>query len=223
MIMRHLRLVALDMDGVLLNDTFSPVIHRFVVSRGGHYTADLERAVLSRPRLEAAAALGMDGAPEDVVAAYFLERQRYLEDHPVRVHDGVGRLLELLRVLDVRVICYGGLGRAHFEAYLEPYAEYFDEPTYVCTNDIRPGIREITRDIFGLRYDQALFIDDVASVAEAAHRLGAAFIGYPTAYEHSFQEQLMREAGVRHIVRSLDAIDEELLHRIDGEAAASFR
>ena len=80
--------------------------------------------------------------------------------------------------------------------------------------------REIAEDVFGLRCDQALFIDDVARVAEAARALGAAFIGHPTTYEHSFQRRLMREAGVRHLVGSLDAIDESLLRTVDAEAAA---
>lgn len=75
--------------------------------------------------------------------------------------------------------------------------------------------------MFGLRCDQALFIDDAASVAEAAQALGAAFIGCPTDYEHSFQEQLMGRAGVRHVVRSLEAIDEGLLRTVDAESAAA--
>ncbi|WP_406150634.1 hypothetical protein [Streptomyces anulatus] len=33
-------LPALNIDGVLLNDTFGPVIHHFVVSRGGTYTVE---------------------------------------------------------------------------------------------------------------------------------------------------------------------------------------
>ncbi|NNJ08453.1 HAD family phosphatase, partial [Streptomyces sp. PKU-MA01144] len=48
--LRQLRLAALNIDGVLLNDTFSPVIHRFIVSRGGAYTAEVERRVFSQPQ-----------------------------------------------------------------------------------------------------------------------------------------------------------------------------
>ncbi|MET9793762.1 hypothetical protein [Streptomyces canus] len=69
--------------------------------------------------------------------------------------------------------------------------------------------------MFGLRCDQVLFIDDVARVVEAARTLGAAFIGHPSSYEHNFQEQLMREAGVRYLVRSLDEVDESLLRALD--------
>jgi phosphoglycolate phosphatase-like HAD superfamily hydrolase len=219
MALRHLRLIAVNIDGVLLNDTFSPVIHRFVVSRGGAYTAELERAVLSQPQLRAAAALGVPGTPEEVVEAYFREREDYLKDHPVHLVEGAGALLERLRATGAFVVCYGGLGRSHFERHLTSCAACFDEPRYVCTDAFRPGIREIAEDVFGLRSDQALFIDDVARVAEAARELGAAFIGHPTTYEHSFQRQLMHQAGVRHLVESLEEIDERLLRTLDAEAA----
>ncbi|MCX4853860.1 hypothetical protein [Streptomyces canus] len=76
-------------------------------------------------------------------------------------------------------------------------------------------MREIAEDVFGLRCDQVLFIDDVARVAEAPRTLRAAFIGHPSSYEHSFQEQLMREAGVRYLVRSLDEVDESLLRTLE--------
>jgi beta-phosphoglucomutase-like phosphatase (HAD superfamily) len=220
MTFRQLRLIAVNIDGVLLNDTFSPVIHRFVVARGGTYTADLERALLSQPQLQAAAVLAGPGErPEDVAKAYFRERTEYLREDPVRILDGAGELLERLRATGLPLVCYGGLDRSHFDRHLAPYARYFDEPRYVCTDGFRPGIREIAEDVSGLRCDQVLFIDDVARVAEAARTLGAAFIGHPTTYEYSFQRRLMRQAGARHMVGSLDAVDEELLHTVDTEAA----
>ncbi|MBA9050637.1 MULTISPECIES: HAD family hydrolase [Streptomyces] len=224
---RHLRLVAVNVDGVLLNDTFSPVIHRFVVGRGGRYTAELERALFSQPQRTAAAAAaagcGWQASPEELLAAYFAEREAYLRDHPVRVLDGAQRLLARLRDLGVTVVCYGGLDRSHFDRHLGGLAGYFDAPGYVCTDGFRPGVKEITRDIVGVRFDQALFIDDVARVAETARSLGAAFIGHPSPFAHGFQAEAMRRAGVRHVVRSLDAIDERLLHALDAEAAAVHR
>ncbi|MER8062471.1 MULTISPECIES: HAD family phosphatase [unclassified Streptomyces] len=221
---RHLRLVAVNIDGVLLNDTFSPVIHRFVVGRGGRYTAELERDLFSQPQRTAAAAAalrcGWEESPEELLAAYFAERADYLRDHPLRVLDGARRLLARIRDLGVTVVCYGGLDRTHFDRHLAGLTEYFDAPGYVCTDGFRPGVREITRDIVGVRPDQALFIDDVARVAEAARSLGVAFVGHPSPFAHGFQAEAMRRAGVRHVVRSLDAIDERLLHAIDAEAAA---
>ena len=217
--LRHLRLIAVNIDGVLLNDTFSPVIHRMVVNSGGVYTAELERSVFSQPQLKAAAALGVPGTPQDVVRAYFRERAAYLEGDQVRVMAGAGALLERLRATGAQLVCYGGLGRDHFDDHLGVYAAYFDGPGYVCTDAFRPGIREITEDVFQLRCDQALFIDDVARVAESARELGAAFIGHPSSYEHSFQRELMCRAGVGHLVESLEEIDESLVRTLDAEAA----
>lgn len=217
---RGVRLVAVNIDGVLLNDTFSPVIHRFVVGRGGVWSARLERELLSQPQLRAAGVVAgwCGGSPEGVVAAYFEERARFLAECPVRVVEGAEALLRRLRGLGVPMVCYGGLGREHFDRYLSHVAGFFDGPEYVCTDAFRPGVREIAGS-FGVGYGEALFIDDVARVGEAARAVGAGFIGVPSAYVHSFQRQLMREAGVRHTVSHLDEITEELLRRVEGEMA----
>jgi hypothetical protein len=219
----RLKLAALNIDGVLLNDTFSPVIHHFVVSRGGRYTADLERSVFSQQqavagRNMAAAVPGGLTGPE-ALAAYFEERDAYVARHPVRLNSGAITLVERLRTLGLRTVCYGGLSAEHFERFLGDHAALFDGPGYVCTNDFRPGVHEITTDVFGLRHDEALFVDDVARVAETARELGVGFIGHPTDFVHSHQPRLMREAGVRHLVDSLDAIDEPLLRTVDAELA----
>ncbi|MEU4065118.1 HAD family phosphatase [Streptomyces wedmorensis] len=222
--LRQLRLAAVNIDGVLLNDTFSPVIRSFVVSRGGAYTAEVERRIFSQPQQVAAAYLtGVVNVPmttQEALEAYFVERDAHLRDDPVRLLDGAVDLVRRLRGLGLSTICYGGLGKEHFDRFLGERAHLFDGPGYVCTNDFRPGIREITTQIFGLAYDQVVFIDDVARVAESAKELGAPFIGHPSAFEHSHQRQLMREAGVRHLVDSLHAIDEAMLRTVDAEAAS---
>jgi beta-phosphoglucomutase-like phosphatase (HAD superfamily) len=219
-----LRLAAVNIDGVMLNDSFSPVIHRFVTSRGGQYTAELEARLFSQSQLTAARAFAdavpTTETPEELVRAYLAERESYLTEHPVRILDGAVELVRLLRRLGLRTVCYGGLDASHFERHLGDHAELFDAPGYVCTNDFRPGIREIVRDIHGLSYQQVLFIDDVARVAEEARALGVPFIGHPGSFEHGFQRRLMREAGVRHLVDALTDIDAELIHRLDAEAAA---
>ena len=223
--MEHLRrisLAAVNIDGVLLNDTFSPVIHHFVTSRGGHYDAEVEREIFSQTRLTAAAALGaaagLDWSPEQVLAAYFEERAAHLAEHPLRLLPGAGELLLRLRGLGLRTVCYGGLDKSHFDRHLHEQAALFDGPGYICTDEVRPGVREIVEE-FGLRHDEVLFIDDVARVAEAARELGVPFIGHPSDFAHGFQGELMRKAGVRHVVRSLDEIDEPLLRTLDAEAA----
>lgn len=224
--LRTLRLAAVNIDGVLLNDTFSPVIHRFVTRRGGSYTADVERAVFSQTQLAACAALGaaagIEASPEQIREEYFAEREEYLAEHPVRLLDGATELLLRLRSLGLRTMCYGGLDRTHFEHHLGSLSGLFDGPGYVCTNDFRPGLREIAEDVFDLSCHQVLFIDDVAKVAEAAAQLGAPFIGHPSDFEHGFQGRLMRDAGVRHVVDRLDLINEALVRAVDTEATAAL-
>jgi beta-phosphoglucomutase-like phosphatase (HAD superfamily) len=222
--LRQLRAAAVNIDGVMLNDTFSPVIHHFIASRGGVWTAEVERRIFSQRQAEAAQviaeAAGVAWPPEQVRDAYFRERAAYLEHHPVRILDGAVAMVRLLRSLGLRTVCYGGLERSHFDSALGGYAELFDAPGYVCTDARRPGIREIITETFGLRPDQVLVIDDVARVAQAARALGAPFIGNPSDFEHGFQRELMHEAGVRHLVRSPAEIGEDLLRTLDAEAAA---
>ncbi|OEU86328.1 haloacid dehalogenase-like hydrolase [Streptomyces abyssalis] len=219
-----MRLAAVNIDGVLLTDTFSPVIHRFITRRGAEYSADVEREIFSQPQHLAAKALGvaagLDWSVPELLEAFFEERDAYLSDHPLRVQDGAVELLRRLRAQGLQVICYGGLRKEHFDRFLGEWEDLFDGPRYVCTDEIRPGIREISADVFGLGFDQVLFIDDVARVAEAARELDVAFIGHASDFEHGFQGVLMREAGVRHLVTSPAEIDEELLCLVDAEAAA---
>ncbi|MFF8013737.1 HAD family phosphatase [Streptomyces sp. NPDC007929] len=220
--LKHLRLAAVNIDGVLLNDTFSPVIREMVIEHGGEYTAEVEYSLFSQPQLAAAAvfaeATGTEVTPRQLVADYLARRDAYLARHPVRVLDGAGDLLRLLRGLGLQVVCYGGLERTHFDRHLGRFEGLFDPPGYVCTDGFRPGVHEIIRDVFGLAYDQAVFIDDVAKVAEVARSLGVPFIGHPDT-EAEYQRSLMTRAGVRHMVRALGDIDEDLLRTLDHEAS----
>ncbi|WP_406137640.1 HAD family phosphatase [Streptomyces sp. NBC_01089] len=221
--LRRLRLAAVNIDGILLTDTFSPLIHRFVTSRGADYSADVERRVFSQRQAVAGQALA-DSVPQDLTGeqaldAYFAERAAYLADHPVELMEGAVALLERLRDAGLPAVCYGGLGKSHFDEHLGPYTDLFADPRYICTNEVRPGLKEITAH-FGLDHGEVLFIDDVARVAEAARALDVPFIGHPSTFEHSHQAELMREAGVRHLVGSLHEIDDALLRTLDGEAAS---
>ncbi|MER5399792.1 HAD family phosphatase [Streptomyces sp. NPDC002599] len=220
-VLQTLRLAAVNIDGVLLSDTFSPVIHRFVTAYGVAYTAELERAVLSQPRDVAARALaratGARGGVGQTVRAYFAERERYLREHPVRVNEGALELVGRLRGLGLEVVCYGGLGQGHFERHLGSWRACFTAPGYICTDGFRPGIKEIAR-CFGLGLAQVLFVDDAARFAEHARQARAPFIGHPSAFRHGFQRRAMREIGVRHLVDRLDAVDEALLRTVDAEA-----
>ncbi|GAA1349664.1 HAD family hydrolase [Streptomyces beijiangensis] len=220
---RRLRLAAVNIDGVLLNDTFSPLIHQFVTRRGGSYSADVERRVFSQRQAVAGQAMA-DSVPEELTGqqaldAYFEERAVYLADHPVEIMDGAIALLGRLREAGLPAVCYGGLEKSHFDEHLGAYAALFTGPRYICTNEVRPGLKEITEH-FGLEHGEVLFIDDVARVAEAARALDVPFIGHPSTFEHSHQAELMREAGARHVVGSLNEIDGALLRTLDAEAAA---
>lgn len=221
---QHLELVCLNIDGVLLPDTFSPVVHRFLSRFGVEYTSLLERLILSQPRMVSASILasvaGLPWTWQQVVDEYFAERDRYLADHPLTVSPGTAELLTLLRDKGAVTICYGGMDRDSFDTYLGEYRHLFAEPGYITTDRIRPGIKEIVTEYFDYRYDQVLFVDDVNRFAEFAKHLDVAFIGVPSSFEYGFQREHMRRTGVRHIVDTLLDIDDALLDQVDREAAA---
>jgi beta-phosphoglucomutase-like phosphatase (HAD superfamily) len=224
--LQKIRLVALDSDGVLLNDTYSPVIERFVTKHGGEYTAAVERGVWGSPQLAAgqnmALACKLPWSAKETIAAFFQERDEYLKEHPVQVAEGAAELLGTLREAGVRVVCYGGRNREYtFDKYLGHLAGFFDaEIPYVDVNDFRPGVKEIVQDVFGYRFDECLFVDDINRVAEVTARLGAGFVGVPASMPHNFQRAEMAATGVRHLVDDIRQIDAELLHRVDAELAA---
>ncbi|MFC4146068.1 HAD family hydrolase [Micromonospora mangrovi] len=224
--MKKIRLVALDSDGVLLNDTYSPVIERFVTRHGGEYTAAVERGVWGSPQLAAgqnmALACRLPWSAKDTIAAFFRERDDYLATHPVEVMPGVEELLAMLRDTGVRITCYGGRHREYtFDRYLGRYARYFDaDQPYVDVNNFRPGVKEIVEDFFGYRYDEVLFVDDINRVAEVTKALGAGFLGVPASMPHNFQRAEMEQTGVRHMVGDIREIDRALIERLDEELAA---
>jgi phosphoglycolate phosphatase-like HAD superfamily hydrolase len=224
--LRRIRLVALDSDGVLLNDTYSPVIERFVTKHGGTYTAAVERGVWGSPQLAAgqnmALACKLPWSARETIEAFFAEREEYLKDHPVQVLDGAAELLATLREAGVRVVCYGGRNREYtFDRYLGHLAEFFDpEVPYVDVNDFRPGTKEIVRDVFGYGFDEAVFVDDINRVAEVAKALGTGFIGVPASMPHNFQRAEMEAIGVRYLVDDIRQIDAALLEKVDEELAA---
>ncbi|MGQ0838763.1 hypothetical protein [Actinokineospora sp.] len=219
---QQLKLVCLNLDGVLLPDTFSPVIHRVLTGHGVAYTGELERLLLSQPR-EVAGAIMASAARlpwtwQQAVSEFFAERERYLADNPMTLSKGAGEMIDLLRDKGATLICYGGMDRANFDTYLGPWRDRFAAPQYISTNVFRPGIREIVGR-YGFGYDETLFIDDVNRFAEFAKDLGVAFIGMPNEHPHSFQREHMVETGVRHLVWSLPDVDEALLDQIDHEAS----
>lgn len=221
-----IKLIAVDTDGVLLNDTYSPVIERFVARHGGQYTAAVERGVWGSPQLAAgqnmALACRLPWSAKETIAAFFRERDEYLKEHPVVLMAGAAELLAVLHATGARVTCYGGRTRDYtFDTYLGHLAEYFDSAVpYVDVNDFRPGVKEIVRDIFGYRFEEVLFLDDINRVAEVTKALGAGFVGVPASLPHNFQRAEMAATGVRYTVDDIRQIDRTLLEKVDEELAA---
>lgn len=224
--LHKIRLIAIDSDGVVLNDTYSPVIERFVTKHGGTYTAAVERGVWGSPQLAAgqnmALACRLPWSAKDTIAAFFRERDEYLKEHPVEVMPGAEQMLAALADTGARLTCYGGRDREYtFDTHLGHLAGYFDRDIpYVNVNDFRPGVTEIVQSIFEYRYDEVLFIDDINRVAEVAKALGTGFIGVPASLPHNFQRAEMAETGVRHTVEDIRRIDQTLVSKIDEELAA---
>ena len=87
-------------------------------------------------------------------------------------------------------------------------------------NPFRPGVKEIVTDIFGYRFDEVLFVDDINRVAETTKAFGAGFIGVPASMLHNHQRAQMTATGVRYQLDKIDAIDIPLLCEVDRHLAA---
>jgi phosphoglycolate phosphatase-like HAD superfamily hydrolase len=224
--LQQVRLIALDCDGVLINDTYLAVIARFVRRHGGSYDKQAEKSIIGLQDVVVAERLAqlcsLDWAIKDILAAFWEERQMYLSEDPIRVADGVETLLASLQEFDVRVVCYGGRTREHtFEPYLGHLARLLDQDVpYVSINEYRPGVRRIVRDIVRFEYGEAIFVDDVSRVAEDAKTHGAGFIGMVGGPAHTRQQEMMAELEVRHILGSFSELTPELFVAVDGELAS---
>lgn len=217
--MRTIKLIAIDIDGILFEDTFSPIMRNFIMKMGLTYTRELERRIFSRPQKEAAEYLSiiLDQDSDTLIKDYFEERKKYIQIHGCKVNEGIPELLNLLASLDVRLIYYGGLTEEKFIDNFKDFAHYFEQ--YICTNNFRPGIKEITKDIYGLEYDQVLFIDDVNTVAEVAKFYNVPFIGIPSNFPWGYQRGDMIATEVKYLLNSVKEIDANLLEKIDYEAS----
>ncbi len=215
--MKTLHTIAVNIDGVILVDTFSPVIKELVLGYNGVYDRDLERNVFSQGQKEAAQYIikrfGLSITIEEVIQEYFQKRKKYLETHPSGFNTGFPSFIQRLSTLNVPLLCYGGLSVDYFHQEIGEYSRFFTQ--YVCTDKFRPGVKEIIYDYLHLLPKQVLFIDDVFRVAESALALGTGFIGMPASTSWGFQEQEMRDAGIQNIVHSLDDITLPLIKHID--------
>jgi beta-phosphoglucomutase-like phosphatase (HAD superfamily) len=218
--MRHLRFAALDLDGVVLKDTFSPVIRRMAESLGVEYTREFEleffavkpRDVVAREWVER---FNLTMSPAQVLAWFFEEKKKHLASIPDVRAEGLDPFLSLLESAGLRLFSYGGLPESWFRSQAGGFAHRFER--YVSTDAFRPGMKEITFDICRCRPEEILFVDDIVAVARECRRMGLPFIGIPST---QFQREAMEEAGVRHMMKSICDIDRALLDAVDAAAAA---
>jgi phosphoglycolate phosphatase-like HAD superfamily hydrolase len=219
--MKHIKLIAVNLDGVLLKDTFSPVIRKMVMHFGNRYTHRIERNVLSRPQMEAAQYVinisKIDYSIQDLLKLFFHEREHFMEVNGNGVFEDAPVFIDLLSKQNSKLVCYGGLPCTHFNIEMKQYKNNFD--FYVCTNNFRPGLKEITREIYNLDYSQVLFIDDVNTVAETAKTMNIPFIGCPTNSQWGFQKEEMARTGVKYMVDSVGEITQEILDSVDDDAS----
>ncbi|ECC4750359.1 hypothetical protein C5855_23535 [Salmonella enterica] len=222
-ILNKIKLVAVDVDGVLLTDTYSPAIKSFVELHGGVYTPELERLVWGSPHIAGghnmSLACKLPWSAQKTIEAFFQHHAKYIESNPIEIVPGAEDFLKLLQELNVRVTSYGGRTKEYiFDKYMSSLKKYFDkDKPYIDTNSIRPGIMEITRDIFKLNFDEVLFIDDINRMAEVAKFYRTGFIGTPVT---AYQKKQMQETGVKYIVPSVKEIIKDILIKTDVELAS---
>ncbi len=229
--MKHIKLIAVDLDGPLLTDSFAPLLRQSCAFGGLTYSREMEDNMFSRNRKEATryfmSCFG-ENPPEslkgktheEMIADYFAFRAAFLQENPIALSEGAAGFMQMLGDLGVQLICYGGLDEDYMRRELGSHADVFD--AYVCTNDFRPGVREIVQDIAKVSPDSAVFIDDVNFVARHAREQGACFVGVPARTDWGWQRTGMLEDGVPHIVEHVGQIDMALLDRIDTQAAAGM-
>jgi len=225
--MKTLKLIAVDIDGPLLADSFAPLLKLSCEFYGLDYTKEMEDNMFSRNRAEAVAYFRSQfkEVPEDLKGksskemeqSYFDFRQNYLKENPIKLAEGAEALMNLLSSLGVKLVCYGGLDEKYMRRELGASADIFEQ--YICTNNFRPGVREIVEDYYQLPAHHVLFIDDVNFVATHARRIGACFIGVPASTDWGFQRQGMKNAGLPFICSSSGEIDLALLNHVDALAA----
>ena len=114
-----IKLIAVDIDGPLLTDSFAPLLKLSCEFYGLDYTKDMEDNMFSRNRAEATAYFRSQfkEVPEDLKGktseemeqSYFEFRQNYLKENPITLAEGAEALMDLLPCLGVKLVCYGGL------------------------------------------------------------------------------------------------------------------
>ncbi len=206
-----IRHIFLHLDGVVLENILAPVMLSLIHKLGGNYSAGLENNILSRSQVHAATHLirhlRLELSVDEIIELYREERNAYLHVNQIRQKEGLEHFLEMLNENGYRVIAYGGADREYFLENTGNIRHYFAGEGYIQTRDIRPGVKEIIRDIYRIGFHEALFIDETLAVAEAAKEHDVPFIGISNEHLFSFQRQEMELLGVKYFVHSLSDID----------------
>lgn len=213
-----IRYILLHLDGVVLENIMMPIARSVVQKLGGEYSAELENSVLSRSAEHATAylieTLSLPLSTGEALALYQNARRDYIQTHEIRPKACLKPFLVMLRASGYKVVAYGGADRDYFLSQAAHFREFFDDDGYIQTRDIRPGVKEIVKDIYSMEFGEALFIDETVAVARAAKAHGVPFIGMHGGHAFGFQEQGMKELGVRFFVESLCEMDRSYMDRI---------
>lgn len=219
-----IRYILLHLDGVVLENIMAPITRSVVQQLGAEYSSELENSILSRSANHATAylidTLNLSLSTSEAMALYSSARQDYIRTHEIRARACLEPFLVMLKASGYRVVAYGGADRDYFLSQAAGFREFFDDEGYIQTRDIRPGVKEIVKDLYSMEFREALFIDETVAVARAAKEHDVPFIGMHSGHAFSFQEQGMRELGVRFFVESLCEIDRSYMDTVERAACA---
>lgn len=127
--MKNIKMIAVDIDGVLLEDTFSPILYRLAKKYHKTYSQELEVNTFSQNRQEAAIFLKSyfekDSSLEMMIQEYFEERDRYLNGRNTTINSGVPQFLNMLKALEIPLVCYGGLEEGEIDPSFTVFYQIF--------------------------------------------------------------------------------------------------
>lgn len=221
--MKRAKLIAVDIDGVILKDTFSPVLFNLIKKRGGVYDRETERNIFSRNQKDAAKylikRLNLQIEADVIIAEYFSERKKFLENNDGGLIEGAQAMLGRLSESGAVLVSYGGLEERLIDNDFNKVKGLFSR--YICTNDFRPGVSYILQK-YGVSPEESIFIDDVNFVAESCKDLGCGFIGMPSNHAWGWQKKDMIDTGVKYIATCPDDITLEIIKDISSDVKQCF-
>lgn len=216
-----IKYVFVHLDGVLLENILGEIVKGMVERWGGKYNAEAENNVFAQPQEHATSfftrKFNLSLSHEEVLNVYYEERAKVERKIKIKKQKGFLKFLQLMHSLELKVVAYGGAPLEYFTKHTGKYLHFFSDVKYIRTHKMRPGIKEIAKGVYNLKYNQVLFIDEENTVALAARKYKVPFIGMPS-FKKGFQKEEMKKTNVKYLVRSLNEIDLTLLRKIDRDA-----